>query len=283
MRKLYDCFTFYNEFDLLELRLEEHWDYVDYFVIAEANKTHQGHAKPFFLEENWDRYKKYHEKIIHIKVDDMPTNENAWVLENFQRNAVSRGLVNAADDDVIIISDCDEVMRGETFEIMREDTSHSIWVCRSPMFYFKLNYMMVRPGSYFVNGVGIKKSAMSSPQEVRNMTIRFSQLPVDFENDEIQSIQHAGWHFTYFGNTEHAANKLRNFAHQESNHWADKISVEEILSRKGGIDPNSQERFEYIEIDYYFPEAVVNNIERWNDYILTGDVKNIKEFVPNWE
>ena len=64
MRKIYDCFTFYNEFDLLELRLSEHYDYVDKFVICEANKTHQGHDKPFFLEDNWDRYKRFHYKII---------------------------------------------------------------------------------------------------------------------------------------------------------------------------------------------------------------------------
>ena len=66
--KIYDCFTFYNEYDLLELRLKEHFDYVDYFVIAEANKTHQGRDKEFLLEQNWDRYKDFHDKIIHIKL-----------------------------------------------------------------------------------------------------------------------------------------------------------------------------------------------------------------------
>lgn len=280
--KIFDCFTFYNEFDLLELRLKEHYDHVDHFVIAEANKTHQGRPKEFLLEQNWDRYKDFHDKIIHVKVDDMPTHPNAWVLENFQRNALSRGLASANPEDVVVISDCDEVMRGETFEVIR-DTDYQYWTCRSPMFYFKINYMMVQPNSYFINAVATRASNRVSPQDMRNMTLNFSRLPHDYIDDKLCTIQHAGWHFTYFGNTEHAANKLRNFAHQESNHWADKISVEEMIARKGGIDPNSGERFEYIAIDDYFPETVVNDQERWKDYIIQGATANIKDFVPSWE
>ena len=266
--KIYDCFTFYNEFDLLELRLSEHYDHVDYFVIAEANKTHQGHPKTFLLEENWDRYKQFHDKIIHVKVEDMPTHPNAWVLENFQRNALARGYQDADDDDIIVISDCDELMRGETFEFMRNDKAHTMWCGRSPMFYYKLNYMMVAPQSYFVNAVAAKKHWNFTPQDMRNLTLQLSQLPIDYEDENMMTIQNAGWHFTYFGNTEHAANKLRNFAHQESVHWADKIDVDEIIARKGGIDPNSGEQFEYIHINDYFPKTVLNNLERWKDYII---------------
>ena len=164
MRKVYDCFTFYNEFDLLDLRLEELYDYVDYFVIAEANKTHQGRDKTFLLEENWDRYAKYHDKIVHIKVDDMPTNDNAWVLENYQRNALAKGYADADDNDIIIISDLDEIMRAETVELMREDTTHTVFICRCPLFYFKLNYIMVNPKSYWVNQMAMPKKFMTSPR-----------------------------------------------------------------------------------------------------------------------
>ena len=280
--KIYDCFTFYNEYDLLELRLKEHFDYVDYFVIAEANKTHQGRDKEFLLEQNWDRYKDFHDKIIHIKVDDMPTHPNAWVLENFQRNALARGLGSADPDDIMVVSDCDEVMRGETFDVMRE-TDYDLWTCRAPMFYFKINYMMTQPNSYYINAVASRVKSGHKPQDLRNMTLRFSQLPYDYVDDKLFTIQHAGWHFTYFGNTEHAKNKLLNFAHQESNHWADKINVDEILTRKGGIDPNSPERFEYIKIDDYFPETVVNDLDRWKDYIIPDATADIKNFVPSWE
>ena len=99
MRKIYDCFTFFNEYDLLDIRLEEHYDHVDHFVIVESNKSFQNKDKEFNLEKNWDRYSKYHDKIIYIKVEDMPGGENPWVREAFQRNAIERGIVDAAAND----------------------------------------------------------------------------------------------------------------------------------------------------------------------------------------
>ena len=71
MRKVYDCFTFFNELDLLELRLTECYNHTDYFVIAESNKSFTGNSKPFNLEENWDRFKAFHDKIIYVKVDPL--------------------------------------------------------------------------------------------------------------------------------------------------------------------------------------------------------------------
>jgi hypothetical protein len=284
MKKIYDCFTFYNELDLLELRLEEHYDYVDYFVIAEANKTHQGRDKIYYLEENWDRYAKYHDKIIHIKVDDMPTNDNAWVLENYQRNALAKGYVDADDNDIIVISDLDEVMRAETFELMREDDQHTVFICRCPLFYFKVNYIMVKPKSYWVNGMAMPKKFMTSPQDLRNLTHWASAQPEDLVTDKVMTIQHAGWHFTYLGNTDHAKNKIVNFAHQESNHLADTMDVEEFMKLKKGIDPNNpNESFDIVTLDDYFPETIINNLERWKDYIASGESIDIKNFVPNWE
>lgn len=284
MRKIYDCFTFYNELDLLELRLEEHYEYVDHFVIAEANKTHQGRDKPFFLEENWDRYAKFHDKIIHIKVEDMPTHDNAWVLENYQRNALAKGYENADDNDIIVISDLDEVMRAETFELMREDNQHTVFICRCPLFYFKVNYIMVKPKSYWVNGMAMPKKFMTSPQDLRNLTHWASSQPEDLVTDKVMTIQHAGWHFTYLGNTDHAKNKIVNFAHQESNHLADTMDVEEFMKLKKGIDPNNpNESFDVVTLDDYFPETIINNLERWKDYIASGEGVDIKNFVPNWE
>jgi hypothetical protein len=284
MKKIYDCFTFYNELDLLELRLEEHYDYVDHFVIAEANKTHQGRDKIYYLEENWDRYAKYHDKIIHVKVNDMPTNDNAWVLENYQRNALAKGYVDADDNDIIVISDLDEVMRAETFELMREDNQHTVFICRCPLFYFKVNYIMVKPKSYWVNGMAMPKKFMTSPQDLRNLTHWASAQPEDLVTDKVMTIQHAGWHFTYLGNTDHAKNKIVNFAHQESNHLADTMDVEEFMKLKKGIDPNNpNESFDIVTLDDYFPETIINNLERWKDYIASGESIDIKNFVPNWE
>jgi hypothetical protein len=282
MRKVYDCFTFFNELDLLELRLTECYDSADYFVIAEANKTFSGNTKPFILEENWDRYKQFHDKIIYVKVDDMPDGSDAWAREYHQRNALARGLKTATDNDVLVLTDCDEVLRPRTLDILRNDTQHSIWICRHPMFYFKANYLMVSPRSYHVNPIAILKKNLNTFQALRNHMVGWAyQMPDDYNTNDVMTIQHSGWHFTYFGDTQHAATKLLNFAHTESQHWASKIDVNEILARKGGIDPNNiAEQFEYIQIDDYFPETIRQNPERWNDYVLPNATVSIKNYVP---
>jgi hypothetical protein len=281
MRKVYDCFTFFNELDLLELRLTECYDYVDYFVIAEANLTFAGNPKRFNLEDNWDRYKAFHDKIIYVKVEDMPAGPDAWAREYWQRNALARGLANADDNDVIALTDCDEILRPRTLNILRNDTTHRKWICRHPMFYFKANYLMTQPRSYHVNPMAILKKDLNTFQMLRhNMFTWAYHQPDDYNTKDVMTIQHSGWHFTYFGDTAHAATKLLNFAHTESQHWATKIDVNEIMNRKGGIDPNSPERFEYIQIDEYFPETLRKNPERWKDYIISDATVSIKNYVP---
>ena len=115
--KIYDGFTFFNELDLLEIRLNVLNDVVDYFILVEGSKTFKGEDKPFIFDENKARFAPFLHKIIHIKVVDYPEvdltqDDNitlAWAYENFQRNAIDRGLTDAAQDDVIIISDVDEM------------------------------------------------------------------------------------------------------------------------------------------------------------------------------
>jgi beta-1,4-mannosyl-glycoprotein beta-1,4-N-acetylglucosaminyltransferase len=109
MSKIYDCFSFYNEVDLLEIRLEELYDHVDHFVISEAGTTHSGKPKDFILLDNWERFKPWADKIIHVKVDDMPgvIDGNCWHNERHQRNCLERGLVDATDDDILLVGDVD--------------------------------------------------------------------------------------------------------------------------------------------------------------------------------
>ena len=85
---VYDCFPFFNELELLELRFVELNDVVDRFVIAEAPVTHAGKPKPMSFLEKRDRFKPWLDKIIHVVVDDMPTGTNDWARENHQRNSL---------------------------------------------------------------------------------------------------------------------------------------------------------------------------------------------------
>src|SRR5208337_1996465 len=106
---IYDCFTFFNELELLGLRLHELAEVVDKFVLVEATKTHSNQPKPLHYQENRSRFGGFHDKIIHIIVDDLPDAKDPWVLENYQRNCIARGLVNCRPDDFLLISDLDEI------------------------------------------------------------------------------------------------------------------------------------------------------------------------------
>lgn len=101
---VYDCFVFFNELELLELRLEELSDVVDRFVLVEGTKTFRGKKKPLYFEDNKERYSKFLNRIIHIRVDDFPESTNPWELEYHQRNMIAKGLSNCKSDDNLLLS-----------------------------------------------------------------------------------------------------------------------------------------------------------------------------------
>jgi len=138
--KIFDCFKFFNELELLELRLMELNDVVDYFVLVEANKTHTGKEKPYIFEENKEMFKDYLNKIIHVKVDDLPpySQNDIWTAENYQRNCIMRGLVDYAENgDKIIVSDIDEIPNPET---IKENLTDNRWVTfKQKLYYYYVN------------------------------------------------------------------------------------------------------------------------------------------------
>lgn len=282
--KVYDCFTFYNEFDLLELRLEELWDVVDYFVIAEASTTHQSQPKPFLLEERWDDFKKYHSKIRHIKVDDMPCNPNTWINENWQRRALQRGLYDMQPEDIIITGDGDEIVRPSVIEAIKNDPNdYNRYIPYLPLFYFRLNYLMVNPCGIHGKSVVTRGRAFMDPQKEREVTFPWVPKP---PNVDMCFVNHGGWHFSYFGKTDFAKNKIQSFAHAETNipQIVDKLDVEEMIKRKVGIVwEQGEERFAYIKVNDYFPQTVLKNPERWKDMIITTQEHEVYDFYPDVE
>lgn len=122
--ELYDCFTFFNELELLKVRLEELYDVVDHFVLVEASKTFSGNPKPLYFSENAHHFEKYKDKIIYVAVDDfpLPTSDPAndrWIREEFQRNAMLRGLIGCSNEDIILISDLDEIPNQQSIHEIR--------------------------------------------------------------------------------------------------------------------------------------------------------------------
>jgi len=277
--KIYDCFPFYNELDLLDLRLAELYNHVDHFVIVEATTTFQSTPKQLFLKDNWDRYAQYHDKMIHVVVDDAPGDPDAWVNDIFQRNAIMRGLDGADPEDICIIGDADEILRPETIDHIRANPK-DIMGFRMPYFNFKLNYMLVNNNeSYHVWTVACRRKFLEAPDAFRGTRFNLTQLPMNYEDDTIRMYEHAGWHFTYLGDTEFVKNKIRSFAHTELNNdqVLSNIDVDAMIARGVGFNPQDPRPFTPVAVDDYFPRTVVDNLAQYQDKIISGVTKSARE------
>ena len=215
-----DCFTFYNEIKMLLFRLEYLWNTVDYFVIVEATTTHAGNPKSLFFNESRTLFEKYMSKIVHVGVDDMPQTTNAWVPENFQRDCIDRGIkrISLSDDDLIIISDADEIPNRDTLKGLCGNLPGGVCALSQSMFYYTLSGRLDCPWT-FPKVLTYKTYLESrlSPNTIRG-------------TDPVKTIENGGWHFSYFGSTEFIANKIKNFAHQEFNS-SEYTDIDKIKSR----------------------------------------------------
>lgn len=271
--KTYDCFMFFNEADVLEIRFKELWNSVDIFVIVEANVTHAGNPKPYYLLEKFkDRFEPYLSKVRHIKVTDMPDVNDGMVKDRYQRSCIARGLYDIEPDDLIIISDCDEIARAEVIEMIKEDeNNYDRYILCLAQLQYKLNYMKYFPYSKNPNCMVTRGRAFTDPQQERQFTFHWLAPPPP----DTVHIDHGGWHFTYFGDDTHAITKIQNFAHTETN-TPDMISRHNIdwfiENKYGHHGPKDPERFEIIQVDEYFPECVTSNLEKYKDRIVPGAV-----------
>lgn len=276
--KVYDCFTFFNELDLLEIRFEELYNVVDYFVIAEANMSHSGNPKEYILEANWDRFSKFQDKIRYLKIDDFPITTDSWVRERFQRTALVRGLHDKEDDDLIIISDLDEIPRAEVIELIKEDENkYERYVLRVPLFRYKFNFLKWFQPVVNPQMIVTRSQVFIDPERERDYT--HAWLP---PAPDVVYLDHAGWHFSYLGDDKHAVHKLQNFAHTEQNvpEIIDVFSIDRMIKNKCGPNPKDVEKFEYVQMDDYFPKYVVDNQEKYKHLIISDASASVTDFWP---
>jgi len=207
--KIVDCFIFYNEMKMLEFRLKELNDSVDYFVLVESTKTFSNKEKPLLYNENKHMFSDYNDKIIHVIIDDfsnMDMSDPYWALESYQRNSISKGIerLNLNDDDIIIISDVDEIPKIKSIPDNLEDRKvHSL---KQDLYYYNLNTRCDEPWNDAK--VMTYKTFLendSNPQKIRR------------NNEGNINIPDGGWHFSYFGDTDFIMNKIKMFSHQELN------------------------------------------------------------------
>jgi beta-1,4-mannosyl-glycoprotein beta-1,4-N-acetylglucosaminyltransferase len=255
--KVFDCFTFYNELDLLEIRLNELNDVVDCFVLVEAEKSHQNKIKPLFFNENKDRYSKFLNKIIHIIVKEEEFNNEAWHNEKLQRNKILNGLSSATDNDAIIVSDLDEIPSKDSVETAIKN-NNTLSVFEQILHYYYLNTPVSVYGSFYNYGsVLLKKSQFEQNTEI----VRDWNFKKNFAK-----IQNGGWHFSFLGNQDNAMNKINNYAHTEFNH----LDYNTVNSRLENLkDPFGRSGHNLIVANNlnYLPKYVQSNLDRFSQYI----------------
>ena len=268
---IYDCFLFFNELDLLELRLNELDDTVDRFVILESTETFSKKKKRLYYEENKDKFSKFKDKIIHVVVDDSPEksetkteSQNRWAVEHFQRNCIERGLVNCNPEDVILISDIDEIPRKSSIASavkILDNNKKSIVSFRQRFFYYYLNGLCVEGNllSPWYGTTACRYEGFIGAEKMRMTKARNKNIVDD-----------AGWHFSYLGGLEKIVYKIESFSHSEfdNDNIKNKDRIKDRVEK--GIDlfdRPGRPRQVYVEIDDSFPDYLRNNIESFKHLI----------------
>lgn len=283
MKKIYDCFTFYNELDLLELRLRELYNIVDHFVIVESNQTFTNKLKPFIFKENQNRFLQWMDKIIHIQVEDMPGSVNPWDNEFFQRDAILRGLADSAADDIVIVSDVDEIVRADAVKYIKQ-SSNSIFALRMTLHNFKFNYIKINPDRYNVWAMAGQRRYFDeiTPNKFRDMRWQFMNVPYQWSNDGCEVIEHGGWHFGYMGDRNWLIDKAQSFSHQEANtpEFLAQIDPNASIAKRTSWKQDSADIHEIVKLDNYFPKELYTNPEKYQQWILPSSDITTFDLLP---
>tara|TARA_Y100000310_G_C20542362_1_gene743925 strand:+ start:104 stop:1030 length:927 start_codon:yes stop_codon:yes gene_type:complete len=307
--KIYDCFTFFNELDLLEIRLSELNSYVDYFVLVESNQTHAGVPKKLFYEINKERFKKWNHKIIHV-VMDMPkfnildkliirkqlTNPSKflsnlalsyglgrWKMERAQRSSINFGLKNANDKDIVIISDVDEIPN-----ITKLNKAISFSKKGDLVGFIQQTYFYYLNGRGPSNGIGTKMCSYrylrercgGDPQKIRipsfltrtkNKILGKTGYHNNIWNANLRIIENGGWHFTFLGGIDAIKTKIKNYPHIEN--FSKKDSSRKKIEKEIERGFLLGREITYVPIDNSFPNTIRKNKKKYSRLIKKIDIK----------
>ena len=266
---IYDCFQFFDEEHILDLRLNILNKFVDFFVFVESTTDHQG--KPKKLNFDSKKFKKFNNKIIYIVVDDTeeaikkPHIGGESLVEQHQRNSLMRELKNCIDDDLIILSDVDEI---PDLNKLNKFDKRKYAVFSQKMFNYKINLLNETENNWHGSKICLKKN-LKSPQWLRNL--KFKKYPfwrID-KPKNLQIIENGGWHFSYLQSPENISKKIKSFAHGEFNkvNFTDEKTIEEkIKMEKDIFDRNIS--YKKVPLDDSFPKYIVDNKEKFVQWII---------------
>lgn len=254
-----DCFPFFNELDLLEIRLNELKDVVDVFVLSEATRTFTNKEKPLYFNDNKSRFDGFN--IHHVIIDSydgMPVNE-PWPMGYAQKQ---KGLDTALQkfklgkDDIVLLCDSDEIHNAKTV-LEESQKPWNIATAEMILHYHYLNCKSHRPWRH---------PTWFRP-DGRHTNHR--ELRGGKHRDKDKIIKKAGWHFSYIGSAEDSLYKLESFEHQEKNIFPYN-TLEHIRKRKeAGADLYDRRKikFEFVDDLEYLPKYVLENMDKYSQYL----------------
>ncbi len=254
---IWDCFIFNCELDILEIRLNVLDSIVDKFVLVECEKTHTNLDKPLYFEENKERFKQFEDKIIHIiiKKEELPQYKSSWSYENFQRNSIAKVIEQADNNDIIILSDVDEIPNPKV--IMACKDMEGIKSLKMDIFVYFLNNLALDRTC-----CDLQMTKVFSPKDMGSLTLSEIKFDKSIKQTEIKN---GGWHFSNCGGEECARIKYLSCSYHENE---DKNSREDLIkSYKKDIKRRRlwevREFLFGIKINNYFPKYLVENKEKY--------------------
>ncbi len=294
--KIFDCFMYFDEELVLDLRLNILNEYIDYFVIVESKYTHKGEYRNLRFDKQ--KFKKFEKKIIYLVYDEHPkeienifNNDNddeksrKYILnalrrENSQRNFILNGLKAAEKNDYILISDVDEIPNLVNTQL--NNIKEKIIFFKQDMFYYKFNLKL--PNLKWTGTKACKKKYLKSPQWLRNIKDKkypFYRLDIYFSNNkynDVKIISDGGWHFSNIKTAEQIEHKLKSYLHHrefdlnpmskeqinetiEKKHAIYDLKVDKRINKIG--DGSKLEKFPLDKL----PKFLQSNISDFKDWI----------------
>lgn len=280
--KIYDCFNFFNELDILELRLNILDEVVDHFVIVESNLKHSGEPKPYYFEENKQRFEKFLPKIISYRIEDNPndfanlpktedkslqqiyefikTQKNRFNVHTqpdygrdfFQKESVRRALLPCNDDDIILLSDADEIPNPNLLRKKEKFDSEVIYSLNQPTYYYYIN--VLKQTDWYGTKLGTYK-------KLKNLSFN------EVRGDETLStrISNGGWHFSFMGGKDMVITKLTSYSARDMLNSHVLASIENNMNNN--VDPFFRNRLSVVNIDNTYPKYILDNLDRYRHMI----------------
>ena len=270
--RVFDCFCFFNELDLLKLRIETLRSIVDVFVVVEGTKTFTGRDKPLHFRP--EHFEDCAGKIRHIVVDSYPFDfSDPWRVERYQRNSIARGLTDAEAEDLILVGDVDEIPNPQSILAYRPHR-------------YKRGDFEQRNFAYYINNCHVDECGSPVPWygtkittfQYFNRFFRCAEQVRRFKGAGIyrvlqrawfyryhaQCISDGGWHFSWLNGADRILTKLESFSHQEFNTPAIRDPINISTAMQTGKDIlNRNLSFVALPFDRNFPEPCLREPEKY--------------------